>query len=101
MPSKEVLLVSAYYIHRLENRLLVHKHSILGILVTALQLATKFQDDERFTNKDVASLFSIPILQLNAMEEQLFSLLDHSLYVSDSTFEAWTLYLLAATTTIK
>ncbi len=83
LASKEILLLIVWFIRRVYQRVSVHRHSIYGILASALLLATKYQDDERFANKHIASLLAIPLVYLNAMEVTLFTLLNYSLYPTD------------------
>jgi len=72
--------------------------SVYRIYVAALVTATKYLEDNTFTNKAWAEITAIPLPQLNLLEMNFLFRLDFNIHVPEQQYSKWLASLLEFTT---
>ncbi|ORX86794.1 hypothetical protein K493DRAFT_190542, partial [Basidiobolus meristosporus CBS 931.73] len=94
--SPSAILVALEYIQRIK---IYYPTMVTGpaaeyvVIVVALMLAHKFQDDNTYSNQSWAFVSKLPLAQINSVEVQFLSALNYNLYVSESEYIQWLNYL--------
>lgn len=90
--TRECYVLALIFIDRVIKR---HAHitvSILSshrLLICAMTLAAKFQDDEFYTNSFYAKVGGIQLEEMNSLELKMLQLLDYKLFVTPAEFEVY------------
>eukprot|EP00743_Colponemidia_sp_Colp-15_P000907 GILK01001000.1.p1 GENE.GILK01001000.1~~GILK01001000.1.p1 ORF type:complete len:199 (+),score=30.22 GILK01001000.1:91-687(+) len=90
--TNEVLILAAIYIDRIVKfhpGFPVHALNIHRLLLTALTVAVKYQDDVFYDNAAFAQLGGIGIVELNKLEAEFLKLLRWHLYVRPEVYERY------------
>ncbi|CAE8622291.1 unnamed protein product, partial [Polarella glacialis] len=97
--SSECYVLALLYIDRLiklHPGITVSKLSVHRLLITAMVVAAKFQDDVFFTNAHYAKIGGLRVDELNALERRFCQLLDWRLFVKPGEFELYRKIVLKA-----
>jgi len=84
-------VVALVYIERLKEKIpqaCVNSHNIRLLLLTAMMIATKFVEDEVYTNRDWAAITGTPLCDLNRLELFMLATLEWRMAVSHAEFFA-------------
>ncbi|QRV76827.1 cyclin [Ceratobasidium sp. AG-Ba] len=90
--SQSVITLALHYIYTLKQAnpsIRGRRGSEYRLAVTALMLANKFLDDNTYTNKTWSDVSRISLSEINQMEKEFLSGLNHNLYVDLATYESW------------
>ncbi|KAK9687211.1 hypothetical protein K7432_014872 [Basidiobolus ranarum] len=94
--SPSAILVALEYIQRLKANCpskVTGPDAEYVILVVALMLAHKFQDDNTYSNQSWAVVSKLPLAHINSVEVDFLSSVDFDLYVSEAEYIEWLNYL--------
>ena len=85
------LVIALIYIDRLlENRnIILSKYNVYRILLTAVLLAIKYNEDEIYDNSFFAKIFGVTIKELNKLENEFLDLIEFKLFISRKTFKLY------------
>ena len=85
------LVIALIYIDRLlENRnIILSKYNVYRILLTAVLLAIKYNEDEIYDNSFFAKIFGVTIKELNKLENEFLDLIEFKLFISRKTFQLY------------
>ncbi|CAD8212765.1 unnamed protein product [Paramecium octaurelia] len=87
--SEECLIIAFIYLGRIQElnqELQLNRQSAHRLLLIAIVLAIKYQDDDIFKNEYYAKVGGITMWELNDMEEQFLELLDYKLFVQQDLY---------------
>ena len=85
------LVIALIYIDRLlENQnIILSKYNVFRILLTAVLLAIKYNEDEIYDNSFFAKIFGVTIKELNKLENEFLDLIEFKLFISRKTFQLY------------
>ncbi|CAG9574661.1 putative cyclin 11 [Leishmania major strain Friedlin] len=87
--SVSTLLASVIYLDRLclrHPRLLLTTRNIEKLLVAAVRVASKIVDLRSVNNKNFASVFSVPVQDMNELESEFLKLMNFDFFLSPKEF---------------
>ncbi|TPP44988.1 Cyclin family protein [Leishmania donovani] len=87
--SVSTLLASVIYLDRLclrHPRLLLTARNIEKLLVAAVRVASKVVDLRSVNNKNFASVFSVPVQDMNELESEFLKLMNFDFFLSPKEF---------------
>ncbi|ORX63273.1 hypothetical protein K493DRAFT_250261 [Basidiobolus meristosporus CBS 931.73] len=90
--SPSAILVALEYIQRLKANCPTKVNgpdTEYAILVVALMLAHKFQDDNTYSNQSWAVISKLPLAHINMVEVEFLASLDFNLFVSELEYIEW------------
>ncbi|KAK9711289.1 hypothetical protein K7432_007942 [Basidiobolus ranarum] len=90
--SPSAILVALEYIQRLKANCpakVTGPDAEYVILVVALMLAHKFQDDNTYSNQSWAIVSKLPLAHINSVEVEFLSSLNFNLFVSEVEYIEW------------
>lgn len=67
----------------------INSHTIHKLLVASLLIASKFSDDNYYSNKCFADAGMVTLEELNLLEREFLSRLEYHLYVSEKVFNSY------------
>lgn len=87
--SSECFVLGLVYLDRLAKRarMPVTFLSAHRLLIVAMMIAAKFQDDVFYANSFYARVGGLQVAELNGLEREMLRLLDYRLFVSPAEFE--------------
>ena len=85
------LVIALIYIDRLlENQnIILSKYNVFRILLTAVLLAIKYNEDEIYDNSFFAKIFGVTIKELNKLENEFLDLIEFKLFISRKKFQLY------------
>ena len=85
------LVIALIYIDRLlENQnIKLSKYNVYRILLSAILLAIKYNEDEIYDNSYFAKVFGIKNKELNKLENEFLNLIEFKLFISKKTFQSY------------
>ena len=85
------LIISLIYIDRLlgSKNIKLSKHNVYKILLTAVLIAIKYNEDEIYDNNNFARIFGIKNKELNKLENKFLDLIDFELFISKKEFRIY------------
>ena len=85
------LIISLIYIDRLlgSKNIKLSKRNVYKILLTAVLIAIKYNEDEIYDNNNFARIFGIKNKELNKLENKFLDLIDFELFISKKEFRIY------------
>lgn len=79
------------YIDRLQMKSKIHitSSNIHKLLVTSIMVASKFNDDNYYSNSSYAKAGLVPLEELNLLECEFISAIEYDLYVTSNVFHQY------------
>ena len=89
--NSENLINMLIYIDRLckKNKIMLNYSNIYKIILSALVIALKYNEDHYFTNRYYSSIGGIRNKDLNLIEYHFLTLIDFSLYIKPSEYSRY------------
>ena len=85
------LIFALIYIDRLleKKNIKLSKHNVYKILLTAVLIAIKYNEDEIYDNFIFAKIFGIKREELNKLEDNFLDLIEFELFISKKEFQLY------------
>ncbi|KAM3141221.1 hypothetical protein pb186bvf_006606 [Paramecium bursaria] len=87
--SYECYILALIYIDRIQDmnqELVINSYCIHRFLLIAILIGIKYNDDDYYKNEYYAKVGGISLQELNLLELEFLTLIDHRLYVSDNVY---------------
>lgn len=78
--NEDVLDISALYMLRLSKKIPICVENVHRLTGICLLLASKFEQDDHYSNRYWAKLLGISLLEVNYLERQVLAELEYNLY---------------------
>mmetsp|Transcript_18434 Transcript_18434/g.25524 ORF Transcript_18434/g.25524 Transcript_18434/m.25524 type:complete len:215 (-) Transcript_18434:83-727(-) len=85
----ETLVCAVMYLLRVSRRseIMITSLSVHRLLITSIVIAMKYVEDECFTNRYMAKVGGVSLVELNRLEVSFLKKLDFSLHIAPENFE--------------
>ena len=89
--EESTLIIALIYIDRiLENKnFKLSKYNVFRVLLSAILIAIKYNEDEIYDNSCFAEIFGLNIKELNKLESKFLELIDFKLFTSNEELELY------------
>ncbi|CAD8120130.1 unnamed protein product [Paramecium sonneborni] len=87
--SNECFVLALIYIDRIQKKnqdVIINSFCVHRFLLACIILSIKYNDDDYYKNDYYAKVGGITISELNKLEQELLTLLDYELYVSQKEY---------------
>jgi hypothetical protein len=93
--EESTLIIALIYIDRLCDRqnVILSENNIHRIVLAAIILATKYNEDDFYSNNYYSKVGGISVQELNILEYEFSKLVKYSLFIREDIYEKYNIYL--------
>ena len=93
--ENNTIILAIIYIDRICNKtgLILNKYNIHRILISAILVAIKYNEDQIYDNVYFSKVAGVPVSELNYLERKFIEIINYDLFVSDELFKKYYKYL--------
>ena len=93
--ENNTIILAIIYIDRICNKtgLILNKYNIHRILISAILVAIKYNEDQIYDNVYFSKVAGVPVSELNYLERKFLEIINYDLFVSDELFKKYYKYL--------
>jgi len=93
--EESTLIIALIFIDRIceINDLIINESNIHRVIFTALITATKYNEDDYYSNSYYSKVGGITVKELNTLEYEFVKLIKYSLFIKNDVFDKYKVYL--------